>query len=101
MCVVSMIGDHFSQKWGTGGNQFNVPNNNGLSAANGFVSKYEFDALKREVEEMKELLRRAKEYDERTGQKDCEQDEKLRKLREIARLVGVDLDEIFQPKVSS
>lgn len=43
----------------------------------------EFDALKREIEEMKKLLMKAKEYDERTGQPDCEMDDKVELLRKI------------------
>lgn len=59
------------------------------------ITRQEFDDLKRDVLEMKELLKRAKEYDERTGQTDCEQDEKLAVLRKVAELVGVDLKDVL------
>jgi hypothetical protein len=59
------------------------------------VNREEFDALKRDVEEMKALLKRAKEYDERTGQADCENAEKVALIRKVAELVGVDLREVL------
>lgn len=55
----------------------------------------EFDALKQEVLEMKELLKRAKKYDEDNGEPDCEMDDKIATLKKVADLVGVDLSEIF------
>jgi hypothetical protein len=59
------------------------------------VSKEDFDALKREVELLKEMLIAAKQYDEATGQPDCEMEEKVDLLKRIAALVGVDLQEVF------
>jgi len=59
------------------------------------VSREEFDRLKRDVEEMKALLKRAKEYDERNGEPDCEIDEKMATLRKVAELVGVNLDDVI------
>lgn len=103
MCVVSMIGDHYSDKWGdrwpgirtwpdtveypeTGVQPFNpIP----------IISREEFDAIKKEVEEMKALLRRAKEYDERNNEPDCEIEEKMALLRKVAQMVGVGLDDVI------
>lgn len=60
------------------------------------VSRAEFDELKRQVMEMKELLKRAKAYDERNGEPDCEMvDEKMDLLRRVAKLVGIDLDDVI------
>lgn len=61
------------------------------------ITRAEFDELKRQVLEMKELLKRAKEYDERTGQADCEMDEKMAILRKVAQLVGINLDDVLKP----
>ena len=64
MCAVSMIGDHYNDKWRerdwfpnvpTWPNQFPPP-----APADLGVSKAEFDALKAEVAELKLLLQRAK-----------------------------------------
>lgn len=81
MCVVSMIGDFYSEKFQP---YFNWPQ----------TSQTEFDALKKDVLEMKELLRRAKIYDEKNNQKDCELEEKFKLLKEIAKMVGVELTNI-------
>jgi len=59
------------------------------------ISRAEFEELKRQVLEMKELLKRAKEYDERNGEPECEIDEKMQILRKVAQLVGVDLDDVI------
>lgn len=64
-------------------------------ARGGEISKKDFDALRKEVEELKKLLLAAKAYDEATGQKDCEIDEKVELIRQVAELVGVDVDEVF------
>ena len=45
-----------------------------------------------EIEEFRRLLERAREYDKRTGQPDCEMEEKRQKLKELADLLGVKID---------
>lgn len=101
MCVVSMVSDHYNDKWreapwnpngGIGGTQPWV----WPSATE--VSRAEFEQLKRDVEEMKALLIRAKIYDEVNNEKDCEMESKVAALRKIAELVGVNLDEVFGAK---
>jgi hypothetical protein len=49
---------------------------------------------------MKALLKRAKEYDERNGEPECEMDEKMAVLRKLAEMVGVNLDDVLGPKSS-
>lgn len=92
MCVVSMIGDHYTQKWD--------PNNTGTITwiNNNDVSRQEFEQLKNDVREMKELLKKAKAYDEQTNQPDCEQEKKLETLRKIAEVVGINLDDVIGVK---
>jgi hypothetical protein len=53
----------------------------------------QFDALRKEVEALKKLLKAAKIYDEETGQPDCETEEKIGTLKKIAKLLGVDLND--------
>jgi F0F1-type ATP synthase delta subunit len=60
-------------------------------------SQEEFDKLKREVEKMKELLKKAKEIDEATEQPNCEKENKVAMLKKLAELVGVDLKDVFAP----
>lgn len=97
MCVVSMIGDHYSQKtwpyWADPNFTRHEPNQYVATIG---PTKAEFDQLKKEVEEMKELLKKAVDYDRRTGQPDCQNDEKIVLLRKIAEIVGVDLNEVFK-----
>ncbi len=84
-----MVGDHFHDKWGQ-------PPYNRIYTNFPEISRQEFEDLKKEVEEMKKLLIRAKEYDERTGQHDCEMEDKVETLKKIAKLVGVSLDDVFK-----
>lgn len=100
MCAVSMIGDHYTDKW-----RLPDPYGGAPSPMNPFpvvytlpinpVTREEFDALKKEVQEMKALLIRAKKYDEDNGQADCEIDDKVAILKKVAELVGIDLSEVF------
>jgi hypothetical protein len=55
------------------------------------ISREEFDALKRDVELIKEMLIAAKKYDEKNGEPECETEEKMELLRKIAKVVGVEL----------
>lgn len=93
MCVTSMVGDHYREKftpWPYPDYPPAVPMHIG-------PTRTEFDALKRDVLEMKELLKRAKKYDEDNGEPECEMDEKMDLLRKVAKMVGVDLDDVIGP----
>lgn len=59
------------------------------------VSIEEFEQLKKEVQALKVLLKAAKKFDAETGQPDCEMEEKVELLRKIAKLVGVNIDEVL------
>jgi hypothetical protein len=58
-------------------------------------TREEFDALKKEMQELKKLLIAAKQYDEATGQPDCEMEDKVELITKLAKLVGVDMQEVF------
>lgn len=97
MCVVSMIGDHYKDKWYPTPNDFtNVPYtipqkiNNDL-----FVTRQEFEQLKKEVKELIELLKRAKKYDHENKEPNCELEEKMDLLKKVAKMVGVNLEDIL------
>lgn len=95
MCVVSMIGDHFNEKWEPFKPYVNPYNQLPFQPS---VSRQEFEALKKEVEEMKKLLIKAKKYDARNNEPNCEIEEKMDFLKKVAALVGIDLDEIINGK---
>ena len=100
MCVVSMTGDYFDEKWrknqsiiwiSTG----NIPNSTGFyPQINPEVTKQEFEQLKKEVLEMKELLKRSIEYDKKNNEPHCEIAEKIITIKQIANLLGVDLNDL-------
>ncbi len=91
MCVVSFVGEHYEDKF---------KNNPQIDLTNFFispqVSREEFEALKKEVMEMKELLKKAKTYDERNNEPDCEIEDKIKVLKAVAKMVGVDLNDVFK-----
>lgn len=85
MCVVSNIGDNWREKtW---------PNIQPPFWPN--TTQDEIIQLRKEIEELKKLLEAAKNYDEATGQKDCEMRDKVALIKEVARVVGVSVDDIF------
>lgn len=101
MCVVSMVMDHFNDKWDKP--QYDplrqyINNVRGFNQVELDRLKVDFENLKKEVEEMKALLKRAKLYDEANNEPNCELETKMTMLRKIAEIVGVDLDEILKPK---
>lgn len=59
------------------------------------ITRFEFEQLRNDVNELKELLKAAKKFDDATGQPDCEMEEKVAVIKAIAEMVGVDLSEIF------
>lgn len=80
MCTVSMVLDDRFNKWPIMLDPISIP-----------VSRVEFDKLRKEVEELKELIKAAQKFDEATGQPNCEDAEKMEKLRKIAEILGVEI----------
>lgn len=108
MCVVSYIGDRYRddfykkhewfpkepQKWPDMSEYEKY-----LTPAPTMVpTLQQFNELKAEVEELKKLLKAAQEFDAKTGQPHCEQDEKIEFIKKIAEFVGVDLKDLFEEK---
>ena len=83
MCVVSMIMDHFTEKW-----QKTVPAPNPMliypAPATPVIDP-------EEIAEFRRLLERAREYDRKMNQPDCELEEKKQKLIQLAKELGVEL----------
>lgn len=107
MCTVSMVGDFYTDKWKdlTPSNPIPNPYINTPVTTTGntmdfwktpWATKQEYDALKKEVEDMKELLKRAIEYDKKNNEPHCEIEEKIATLKKIAEWVGVDLTDVLK-----
>lgn len=91
MCTTSYIADD----WRNNRLPQIAPNYPQWFGTGAMPTREEFERLKAEVAELKELLKAAKRYDERTGQPDCEMEDKIALLKRLAELVGVDLSEVF------
>ena len=89
-----MVGDGYTSDFPKRWPQFSPPM---LPSITITLSKEEFDALKKEVVELKRLLIAAKKFDDATGQPECENEAKIKLIKDIAKLVGVDMDSVFKP----
>jgi hypothetical protein len=97
MCMVSNIGDIYGKKYPQAPWYPSIPDNPVPITYTAIgVSKEEFDALKKEVKELKKLLLAAKKFDEATGQPDCEMEDKVAVLKKVAKAFGVNIDEVFK-----
>ncbi len=94
MCVVSSVGDYYRDRspWIT---PWITPQAPVYPPFKDTVTREEFDRLKKELEELKKVLKAAKIFDEATGQEDCELDDKVAVIKRAAELLGVDLEDIF------
>jgi hypothetical protein len=59
------------------------------------ITREELAALKAELAAVRDLLKAAKIYDEKTGQKDCEDPEKVQLFRRLAEITGVSMEDVF------
>lgn len=78
MCVVSMVMDHQLDKW-----REQYPP--------GKVTVLPNLPSQAEIDEFRRLLERAREYDRRNNEPDCENDGKKRLLLDMAKQLGVDI----------
>jgi hypothetical protein len=93
MCMVSAVGDNWKDTYPNRYPTFYPPVT--FPPLQTGPTLAEFEALKKEVQELKIMLEAAKKFDEATGQKDCEMDEKVDLIKKVAEMVGVDLGEVF------
>lgn len=78
MCVVSMVMDHYKDKWNTPKPPI-VP----------FI--YPKIPSQDEIDEFRKLLERAREYDKKNNQPHCENDEKKALLKKLASEWGINI----------
>lgn len=99
MCVVSMIIDHTLDKW-TQPDPMWPPLNPPMIPTPYWplpapATKEDVEALRKEVLDLKELIKKAIAYDKKNNEPHCEDKEKLDKLRKIANIVDINFDDIF------
>ncbi len=96
MCVVSMVMDHYTDKW----KQYlpeavpyypqpGIPQQP-LGPTPDQIEDFK-KSLQKEIEELRQLLERAKEYDRKNNEPDCELDSKKSLLKELAKKLGVEI----------
>lgn len=95
MCVYSMVSDHYIDRWRQ------IERLRPYEVPNPFpITPYvpppppPPGITPEEVEELRDLLRRARKYDEDNKQPDCGLEDKKRLLKELAGKLGVDLGEL-------
>ena len=87
-----MIYDHYIEKWDGYKKEQSQPTYIPYPYPVGYFPPTVSSPLtQEEIDELRKLLAKAKEYDEKTGQPDCELEEKKQKLIELAKDLGVDL----------
>lgn len=86
MCSVSMVTDNWSRK---GGWPLMLPN------VIEYATKAELAALRRELEELKAELKKARAKDIEENAPDCKMKESVELVRELAEKLGVDLEDVF------
>ena len=85
MCVVSMVMEHQADRWDR--RYFN-PEPLPIGWKKWIVAPM---PTPEEIEEFRSLLERAREYDKRNNEPDCEMAEKRQKLLDMAAELGVDI----------
>ncbi len=88
MCVVSMIMDHYDDKWNK---KIQEP-----KTIKPDLTPYTFPKqpyiTPEEIEEFRTLLERAREYDKRNNEPDCEMESKRQRILDLAKELGVEID---------
>jgi hypothetical protein len=92
MCVVSMVMDHYVEKWDRTYPKPPtwVPYIPATLPATLPVRSCDYPS-KEEIAEFRRLLDRAREYDKRNNEPDCENAGKKQLLKEMAKRLGVDI----------
>lgn len=102
MCVVSMVSDHQINKWGEWINQENLYTP--IIVKNVDTKQLEvkienltaqFEELRRDFTDFKKLVLRAIDYDERNNEPECEVEDKVRLIKEMANHLGIDVSDIW------
>lgn len=88
MCVMSMIEDHYGDKW----RPYTWPPHTTPGQGIGPYVPPEPPISDAEIREFRKLLERARQYDIDHGEPECELDEKKEMLLKIAEQLGLEID---------
>src|SRR5437868_14748082 len=102
MCVVSMVTDHYTDKWrpfvqpGTliplmPGDSIGTVTTGLTFTVVSPLTAEEITQFRRDAEELRTLLDRAREYDRRNHEPNCELDSKRQMIKAIAAALGIDV----------
>lgn len=91
MCVVSMVMDHKYDEWHERYIQPFIWPKPVPALPDVPVPVLPSMPTQAEIDEFRRLLERAREYDRKNGEPDCELEEKRQKLRELAKQLGVEI----------
>lgn len=94
MCVVSMIMDHYGDEWQRRYRQWPILPMPGINYP---IPPAPPAPSQAELDEFRRLLERAREYDKRNNEPDCEMADKKRKLLDLAKKLGVNISFIEAP----
>ena len=96
MCTVSMIMDHYTERWHHHQQPVH-PFTDGTDGTGQWQQTWpqrEMPINDEEVLEFRRLLDRARKYDRDNNEPNCEMDEKKQRLLELARELGADVGAI-------
>jgi hypothetical protein len=92
MCVISIVGNYWKDQIVP--NKYNEWTNFPIVIPQ--VTKEEFDTLRKDVLELKELLKAAITFDTNVGEPDCEKEEKVELMKAMAKAVGLSLEDLIK-----
>ena len=96
MCVYSLIMDHYYDKWKwypPPPMPVTYPSPNTLPVPPITIIPHPVSPITpAEIEEFRKLLERAREYDRKNNEPDCELEEKRKKLKDLAKDLGVEIN---------
>ena len=87
MCVVSAVIDNYEQ--------WRPDIFKGFEPVHVWATKQEIEELRKEIQMLKDILVKAKLFDDEIGQMDCEKVEKVAILKKIAKALDIDLDGVI------
>jgi electron transfer flavoprotein alpha subunit len=109
MCIASAISDDYSKGWPwTQPHLPHWPQPGANPPINPFeslnpplpaISPEEFQSLKKQVEELRELLEKAKQYDAVHDEPDCESEDKIARAKELGKTFDVDIEGVLTKPV--